>query len=516
MNSINPIINESPSVASGGIDRRKSAEDGLKAGPPPSAADSFTGSGPRAFRKLDLRGAADAVSHASKMPGPEVLWEFDAGHAIQSKPLINRDGSIIVGCRSGEVCAFDPNTGAKRWTFQTEDAQYSAIVSGPPGTVYIPGNGKDRKLHAVDDKTGQQIWEYDLKGEPSTTATLSPDGTIFIGSSIFKPVSRIAAACNEGAVYAIDGKTGKRKWRFKTGNLVVSTPTPGPQGSIYFGGYDSTFYSIDEKTGKKNWEFKTDGWISSSPTFSADGKVYFGSWDKKIYALDGKTGSKVWDFATMGDVRGGICQGPDGTLYAGSFDGNLYALDGSTGALKWKRDTGGKVISAPIMDDKGTLYVGNFKGTLSAYDSASGEKKWEFRAQGDIEGSPSVRPDGIVYFGTKGGKLYALDSNKLSTIIDELHLDDEGSGKGHDGAQVEIIDDFLVIDGIKLPLGKNVQETPAVKEPPPPEPPAPQAKAPQKELTMLFYMNGQYEDIGDNVADALMKLEKREATRIFP
>ncbi len=409
------------------------------------------------FRITDIKKAAELVIQNPAIPVPEVVWEYDAGCAVQSHPFIGSDGTIIVGARGGAVSAFEPDTGVKKWTFQAGEGLCSSLISSPAGILYLPGGDdkNDKKLHALNEKTGKQIWEFDLKGVPSVSAGLGSDGTVFIGSSIFKPVSKIASSCHEGAVYALDGKTGEKKWEFKTDSLVVSAPVPGPHGSVYFGTYDNTFYSVDEITGEKKWEFKADGWISSSPTFSADGKVYFGSWDKKIYALDAKTGKTVWDYNTMGDVRGSICVGPDGSIYAGSFDGNVYAIDGGSGTMKWRRDTGGKVLSGPVMDDKGTLYVGNLDGKLTAYDSRTGARKWEFKAGDKIHGSPAVSADGIIYFGSEDNKLYALDSNKLSKIIDEIDSQKESTSNDETGKTIEIIDGFLVIDGVKLPLAKR-------------------------------------------------------------
>ena len=55
-------------------------------------------------------------------------------------------------------------------------------------------------------------------------------------------------------------------------------------GVVYFGSTDNHLYALDAKTGKEKWKFKTGDWVSSSPAVS-DGVVYFGSY-KHIYALD--------------------------------------------------------------------------------------------------------------------------------------------------------------------------------------------------------------------------------------
>ena len=49
-------------------------------------------------------------------------------------------------------------------------------------------------------------------------------------------------------------------------------------------------FALDGKTGAKKWEFKTGGKVDSSPAIGADGTVYVGSADGKVYAI--KTDSK--------------------------------------------------------------------------------------------------------------------------------------------------------------------------------------------------------------------------------
>ena len=56
-------------------------------------------------------------------------------------------------------------------------------------------------------------------------------------------------------------------------------------GIVYFGSIDSYLYALDIKTGKEKWKFKTGDWISSSPAV-ANGIVYFGSSDGYLYAVE--------------------------------------------------------------------------------------------------------------------------------------------------------------------------------------------------------------------------------------
>ena len=64
-------------------------------------------------------------------------------------------------------------------------------------------------------------------------------------------------------------------WRFKTGPVVeawFSSPTLA-HGELYFGCDDGTLYAVDAKTGRESWAFKTWGVIYSSPAVAGDAVV---------------------------------------------------------------------------------------------------------------------------------------------------------------------------------------------------------------------------------------------------
>ena len=115
-----------------------------------------------------------------------------------------------------------------------------------------------------------------------------------------------------------------------------SSPAIGTDGTVYIGSTDHKLYAINGKSGVKKWEFETGGSVWSSPAIGSDGTVYVGSFDKKVYALDGQTGTKKWEFETgewknyFGRTVRGVSSSPaigsDGTVYVGSHDKKLYAL----------------------------------------------------------------------------------------------------------------------------------------------------------------------------------------------
>ena len=69
------------------------------------------------------------------------------------------------------------------------------------------------------------------------------------------------------------------------GNIIVSSPAIGADGTIYFGSHDKNFYAL-KPDGTIRWTFATGGQIISSPAIGADGTIYFTSTDGNLYALN--------------------------------------------------------------------------------------------------------------------------------------------------------------------------------------------------------------------------------------
>jgi len=88
----------------------------------------------------------------------------------------------------------------------------------------------------------------------------------------------------------------EKKWTFKTGGDVDSSPAIGSDGTIYFGSRNNYLYATNPD-GSRKWRFKTGGILYSSPAIGSDGTIYVGSRDKNLYAIN-PDGSKKWEFKT--------------------------------------------------------------------------------------------------------------------------------------------------------------------------------------------------------------------------
>ena len=76
-------------------------------------------------------------------------------------------------------------------------------------------------------------------------------GVVYIGSE-------------NGYLYALDGRTGRQRWRLETDGDIVSSPAVAA-GVVYVGSDDSQVYAVDAQTGRQRWHFLTGDQVVSSP-----------------------------------------------------------------------------------------------------------------------------------------------------------------------------------------------------------------------------------------------------------
>jgi len=110
--------------------------------------------------------------------------------------------------------------------------------------------------------------------------------------------------------------------------------------------------------------------VDSSPTIGPDGTIYVGSADKKLHAVN-PDGTSKWTFTTGDTVWSSATLTSDGTIYVGSNDKHLYALD-SAGSVKWQVQTGHWVRSSPAIAADGTVYVGSHDKSFYAFYANNG------------------------------------------------------------------------------------------------------------------------------------------------
>jgi outer membrane protein assembly factor BamB len=213
---------------------------------------------------------------------------------------------------------------------------------------------------------------------------------------------------NSNSGFAPDSNLqGQRLWNVTTGGQIHSSPSIGPDGTVYVGSGDGKLYAVDSG-GNVKWTFPTGDAVNSSPDVY-NGVVYFGSNDHKVYAVNATTGSEVWEFAT-GDAVYSSPLATSTLVYVGSNDANFYALDTATGARKWYVPATGPVQS-PAVPPTGGAFFTTLNHEVYRVDDTTGDFQWRFLTGGENLASPAIGADGTVYVPSDDGILYALDGN---------------------------------------------------------------------------------------------------------
>jgi outer membrane protein assembly factor BamB len=192
-------------------------------------------------------------------------------------------------------------------------------------------------------------WEFDAAVPPEValTAPVTAGGLVFFGGG-------------NGAVWCLDGETGRLKWKAYTGGPVRVPPTVW-QGRCYTGSGDGRVYCHEGATGRLLWRFQ------AAP---ADRRLFLHGWL-----------SSTWPVNSGVAVADGVCYFAAGIA---CHDGtHVYALDAITGRIKWQNNTSGHLDAAlrvgvsaqgMVLVHEGKAYLaGGTVASPAAYDAATGQ-----------------------------------------------------------------------------------------------------------------------------------------------
>ena len=246
------------------------------------------------------------------------------------------------------------------------------------------------------------VWEYEDHGDIG--AGISTDGrSMFTANTV-------------GEVYALDLKSGQKKWSFKTGGKVYSTPAYH-NGVVIVGSSDHYIYGLNAKTGELIWKAEANKAVLGSPAV-AKGKAYIGASDGIFRAIDVKSGKTIW---TFDQVKGYVSTLPtlaDGKVIFGSWQNGFYALDQKSGKLIWEWSNGhaNRMFSAaacyPVVVNNKVFIVAPDR-FMTAIDLKTGktiwrEKKDDYRVRESMGLSMDKK---LVLAKTMDGELIGVPNN---------------------------------------------------------------------------------------------------------
>jgi len=423
----------------------------------------LTGSGYPGVDAANSRNAKGSIE-SSNVAGLEEAWSLpltaqSSFGAHSSSPVIV-NGVVYSQDLESNVQAIDLESGEVLWS-----KNYEEDDEGPNGVVVAEGlvlGATPTAAFALDQKTGKEVWSTELVTRSGEGIDMAPgyhDGLVYV-STVPLTATEAYPGGGVGVLWALDAKTGKKKWHFNTvpdslwgdpkvnsGGGLWQPPSFDDKGFVYFGTgnpapypgtpqqpwgssrpgpnlYTNSMVKLDASSGKMQWHYQQTphdlyDWDFQDPPLLLDagGKELAIGAGKSgvVVALDAKSGKPVW-------------KRPVGA-HNGHDKDNLYALRGEASKIKpgevlpgtlggviAPMATDGKLVFVPVVNHPATVSAGGelaesgeMTGELVAIDAASGEIQWNQEFGSAAFGAPTVVND-VVFATSFEGSIYAFEA----------------------------------------------------------------------------------------------------------
>ena len=335
---------------------------------------------------------------------------------LAAAPVVGGGKLFAVGT-DGQVSAFDAQTGARAWTYQsqlTDDTRPSAFgggVSYDNGRVF--GTDGAGNVYALDANSGAEQWKIKpggpLRGSPTVAFgnifVMSQDNQLFAldaatgtlawqesGSTTMAGVFGVAAPAagngtvlagyTSGELIAYRYENGRTLWADALARTSISTQVGAlsdidadpiiDSGQVFALGQGGRMAAYELVTGQRLWELNVAG--ISTPAIAGNW-VFALTDDGRLLAIARGTGKVRW-LTQLPRYRNEekkkdpiFWQGPvlaGGQLWAVNSEGQIYAISTAEGSAQLFQELK-EPISLPPVVANGTLYVLDDSGTITAY-----------------------------------------------------------------------------------------------------------------------------------------------------
>jgi outer membrane protein assembly factor BamB len=161
--------------------------------------------------------------------------------------IVVSGGILILANMDGKLYAYDAETGASKWTFDSG----AAIAVTPAvynGKIYF-GNFAGR------------IYGLNLSDMSQAFTPIQTGGPIYSSPVVFieNSITKVFSGSNDGKMYGINGDSGSLLFApFDTGSIIYSNPAYY-NGNVFFASENMYVYAISSTTGLESWKFKLQG-----------------------------------------------------------------------------------------------------------------------------------------------------------------------------------------------------------------------------------------------------------------
>ncbi len=286
------------------------------------------------------------------------LYALDAStgsmkwHTTTPGAFIALEDGVVYLAPTGQnlLEALNASDGSMQWQFQPQNpVQQAQIVNGQVYlTSAIPNtqNGV-ASLYVLDARTGAQQWVYPADGSTLPFSFWGVDNGL-----AYLTASDPQNSFSEYRLIALDAKAGSERWHYQTSSFYTYFDSAKvDSGVVYLGGNNGALYAVNDKTGALLWQTKPANTFTFIQQVS-DGVIYMVANTEGLLAIRAKDGSVVWKYPAPTSGGIGIFAITNGLLIGESFStafqssahNYAFALNLSSGQAIWSYDAGGTAL----------------------------------------------------------------------------------------------------------------------------------------------------------------------------
>ena len=326
------------------------------------------------------------LAWTATLPDAPADAEADARHRL---PGVAADSVLAVPLSTGEIHAYDWETGAERWTW----AFATTLAPVYAGSVVVAATAA--VIEAVDARSGKPAWRHPLPSPP--TVLLGTATAVYVLDAM--------------GVTARDAATGEEEW---------SSSTDGIPGSIAVGKRgvavtqaDSRVMLFSAADGRRVWTRQMPGTLR--PLAWAGETLVVPSSERTVWALDSGDGSIKWEW-NLPAVAVGVAGDAD-RVYITALDNVLRAVNRGNGHQRWQETLSTRPQLTPVVLD-GAVLIAGLTPPISLFNSQTGIPIGTHTAASGLVGPPlvdrAVRPGAVgIVMVLRNGQVIGLRSLAL-------------------------------------------------------------------------------------------------------
>ena len=354
-----------------------------------------------------------------------------------------------------KIVCLDAETGEMIWESihnvflsdaPAERVGWAACV-GDPETGFVYSFGVGCVLKCLHGQTGEVIWERSMLEEFGMLSTYGGrtnypqifENLMFIGGVMTQwgenavPAQRIVALDKRTGEAVYIKSTRPRPEDTNYSNLVFANFNG--QAAMVFGSSDGALYAIQPRTGKTIWRYQASPRGFNTTPIIVDGRVFCAFGEKSqadttvlggAFALNGLSEGDIPEEDLLWKINGKIVNRAmpiyiNGLVYFIDDGAGIFAVDPDTGKIVHQQKIGRIMFGSPLYAD-GKLYIGESTGNVWIFEpQPDGKLKQLSRVRlnnEEIFSSP-IAYRGRIYLSTTEA-FYCIGPDEVNPVADPI------------------------------------------------------------------------------------------------